>query len=175
MSTRRPLVPSGSRLGFHDMLQQTKFHREATVLHDTVFQIYAVCSSILVLNLLFLASGTALNRAGSGKMLNPEDQKVNPKGVVQTIDEGVAARYRRAHLNALENILPFLPMGFLLVLTAPSMALAATLFGTFTLFRLIHSLAYIKAIQPLRTISFAISSLALVGVMGALLFKVFTA
>jgi uncharacterized MAPEG superfamily protein len=145
------------------------------VLHDTVFQIYAVCSSILVLNLLFLANGTALTRARSGKILNPEDQKVNEKGVVQPVDEGMVARYRRAHLNALENILPFLPMGFLLVLTQPSMALAATLFGTFTLFRLLHSLAYIKALQPLRTMSFVISSLALVGVLGALLFKVFTA
>lgn len=145
------------------------------MLQSTAFQIYAVCGSLLVLNLLFLANGTALVRARAGKVTNPEDRKLNPKSELQPVDEGHVARYRRAHLNALENILPFLPMGFLLVLTDPSVTLAAGLFGTFTGFRLLHSFAYIKALQPLRTMSFAAAALALVGVVGALLVALFPA
>jgi uncharacterized MAPEG superfamily protein len=143
--------------------------------HDTVFQIYAVCSSILVFNLLFLAGATAATRAKRGKMLNPEDQKLNQEATVEDQPEGVTGRFRRAHLNALENILPFLPMGFLLVLTGPSTAVAGTLFFTFTLFRLVHSFAYIKALQPLRTIAFAISTFALTGITGVMLYKVLAA
>ena len=142
---------------------------------QTAFEIYAICSSVLVLNLLFLANGTALNRARAGKVLNPEDTRLNAKSEVQATDDGMVARYRRAHLNALENILPFLPMGYLLVMVWPSAALAGGLFGTFTVFRLVHSFTYVKAIQPMRTISFAISSAALVGVIGTFLYKVLTA
>lgn len=143
--------------------------------HDTVFQIYAICASILVLNLLVLAFATAGTRAKANKFLNPEDKKLNQQGELQPVDDGDVARYRRAHLNALENILPFLAMGFLLILTGPSVAVAGGLFGTFTFFRLVHSVAYIKGIQPLRTISFVIASVALVGVVGVFVVKVLTA
>ena len=145
------------------------------MLQSIAFQIYAVCASLLVLNLLFLANGTAATRARARKVLNPEDKRLNQDAEVQPNDDGAVARWRRAHLNALENILPFLPMGFLLVLTEPSVALAAGLFGTFTFFRLLHSFAYIKAVQPLRTASFAIAALALAGVVGTFVFQVFTA
>jgi uncharacterized MAPEG superfamily protein len=144
------------------------------MLQSVAFQIYAVCASLLVLNLLFLANGTAATRARAGKVLNAEDKKLNQKSEVQPNDEGAVARWRRAHLNALENILPFLPMGFLLVLTEPSVALAAALFGTFTFFRLVHTVAYLKAVQPLRTASFAIAALALAGVVGTFLVQVLT-
>lgn len=129
------------------------------------FDIYIICAGILVLNLLFLANGTAATRAKAGKFLNPEDQKLNKNGALREIDEGITARFRRAHLNAMENILPFLPMGYLMVMTRPSTAVAGALLGGFTFFRLVHSAAYVKGVQPLRTISFAISALMLVGVV----------
>jgi glutathione S-transferase len=144
-------------------------------MEDTVFQIYVVCSSVLVLNLLFLANGTGYARAKSGKALNPEDGKVTKGAEITSQDEGAVARYRRAHMNALENILPFLPMGYLMVLTRPSVAVAAGLFGTFTFFRLAHTFFYLKGKQPGRTISFAIAALALTGVVGVTVVKVFTA
>lgn len=145
------------------------------MLADTVFQIYVVCSSILVLNLLFLAGGTAATRARNKQVINDEDKKLNAAASVQAIDEGAVARWRRAHLNALENILPFLPMGFLLVWTRPSVALAGALMGVFTVFRLSHSFCYIKGIQPARTASFAVALLSLVVMVFYILYKVLTA
>lgn len=142
---------------------------------DTVFEIYVICSSILVLNLLFLAGGTALTRARNKQVINDEDKALNAAASVQEIDEGAVARWRRAHLNALENILPFLPMGFLLVTVRPSTVLAGALMGIFTLFRLSHSFCYIKGIQPWRTASFAIAVLSLVVMVFVVLIKVLTA
>ena len=145
------------------------------MLADTVFQIYVVCSSILVFNLLFLANGTALTRARNKQVINDEDKKLNAEASVQAIDEGAVARWRRAHLNALENILPFLPMGFLLVWTRPSVAVAGALMGAFTFFRLSHSFCYVKGIQPWRTASFAIAALSLAAMVVVILYKTLTA
>ena len=129
------------------------------------FDIFIICAGILVLNLFVLAGGTAATRSKEGKFLNPEDQKLNEKGSLQEIDDGKTARWRRAHLNALENILPFLPMGYFMVLTRPSIAVAGGLLGGFTFFRLLHSVAYLKSKQPWRTVSFGISTLILAAIV----------
>lgn len=128
-----------------------------------------------MLNLLFLANGTALTRAKKKQVINDEDKKFNAEASVQEIDEGAVARWRRAHYNALENILPFLPMGFLLVWTRPSVAVAGALMGVFTFFRLSHSFCYIKGIQPWRTASFGISALSLGAMVFFILYKTLTA
>src|SRR5690606_2724568 len=109
------------------------------------------------------------------KLLNPEDAKLSRDGELQSADDDDVARVRRAHLNALENILPFLPMGLLLVLTGPSVAVAGALFVTFTVFRLLHTVAYLKALQPLRSIAFVFSLTALTAVAGTFLYKGLTA
>jgi len=145
------------------------------MLADTIFQIYVVCSSILVLNLLFLAGGTALTRSRKKLVINPEDKALNAGAELVEVDSDHVARWRRAHLNALENILPFLPMGFLLVMVHPSEALAGGLFGAFTFFRLAHSFCYIKGIQPWRTASFGLAALSLVVMVFVVLGKVLTA
>ena len=142
-------------------------------MEDTVFQIYVACSSLLVLNLLFLANGTGYARAKAGRVVNPEDDKVIKGAEVVPQEADKVARYRRAHQNALENILPFLPMGYIMAVhTHPSVALAAGLFGTFTFFRLAHTFFYLKGIQPWRTASFAIAALTLTGIVGVIAFKV---
>lgn len=142
---------------------------------ETVFEIYVICSSILVFNLLLLAGGTAATRAGKKQVINDEDKKLNAAASVQEVDEGAVARWRRAHLNALENILPFLPMGWLFVFVQPSVTLAAAVMGTFTFFRLSHSFCYIKGIQPWRTASFAIAALSLATMVVIILVKTLTA
>lgn len=142
---------------------------------DTLLQIYTICSSILVFNLLFLAAGTAVTRSRQKQVINEEDKALNADAAVQAIDEGPVARWRRAHLNALENILPFLPMGFFLITLGPSVALAGTLIGVFTFFRLVHSVCYIKGIQPWRTASFGISTASLAVMVIVILVKVLTA
>lgn len=143
------------------------------LIHTPIFQIYVVSAFILVLNMQVLAGATAAVRSRAGQFLNPEDQSLNKAGQLIAVDTGLAARFRRAHYNALENVLPFLGVGLLLVLTRPPVAVAAGLFGVFTLFRLIHTFAYVRSVQPLRTISFAIASFALTGIAGTAAVRVF--
>lgn len=66
-------------------------------------------------------------------------------------------RVRRAHRNDLENILPYLFVGFLFVLTDPKEIIAANCFRFVTITRALHSLVYAlyPLRQPIRTICFS--------------------
>ena len=126
-----------------------------------MFVAYVVTTAVLGLNLFVLANGTALTRARAKEVINPEDKRLN--AVADVVYEGgndTTARYRRAHRNALENIPLFLITGFLLTLTGTSTTTAYALFGVFVAARLVHSFAYVKQIQPWRTLSFVIERLA---------------
>lgn len=57
-------------------------------------------------------------------------------------------RVRRAHLNDMENILPYLMAGFLYVLTEPNFYAATILFRVATIARILHTVVY--AIYPIR-------------------------
>jgi glutathione S-transferase len=54
----------------------------------------------------------------------------------------------RGHLNDLENILPFLAVAFLYILTEPSQFLAVNLFRTFTVARILHTFVYTIVVLP---------------------------
>lgn len=57
-------------------------------------------------------------------------------------------RVRRAHLNDMENILPYLMAAFLYVLTEPDFYVASILFRVATIARILHTVVY--AIYPVR-------------------------
>lgn len=141
---------------------------------DPVFQSYVVTAVVLGLNLLGLANASAFTRGQASEVINPEDQKLNPKATV--VFEGGndrTARYRRAHRNALENSPLFLITGLILVMVGPAYALATALFATFAVARILHSVCYVKGIQPFRTIFFVIGQLTQVTVLGLLLYEIF--
>ena len=65
----------------------------------------------------------------------------------------------RAHLNDLENILPFLICALLFVITDPDIVIAKWFFRIFTAGRILHTLGYLNAIHGLRGAGF-LSSMA---------------
>jgi uncharacterized MAPEG superfamily protein len=141
---------------------------------DPVFQGYIASVIVLGLNLLVLANNTALTRALASEVINPEDRRTLP--AAEIVYEGGnerTARYRRAHRNALENILLFLVTGYLLVLTGPSAPLALGLYAVFVAARLLHSVAYVGGLQPWRTAAFAVGALTQVVMLGVLGYEVF--
>jgi prostaglandin-E synthase 1 len=85
----------------------------------------------------------------------------------------VTARYRRAHRNALENTPLFLVSALVLTLMGASSTLAAALFYPFAALRIVHSVCYVKSVQPLRTVSFVLSLLIQVGVLGLIGYRGF--
>ena len=65
-------------------------------------------------------------------------------------------RVRRAHLNDMENILPYLMVSFLYVLTRPDFYTASILFGLAAIARFIHTYVYAIHVirQPARALMF---------------------
>lgn len=146
----------------------------STMSTNPVFAAYIASTAVLGLNLLVLANNTALSRAKSKEVVNPEDKVLNKEAdVVFEAGNDLTQRYRRAHRNALENIPLFLITAFLLTLTGTSATLAYVLFGIFVVARVFHSFAYVKQIQPWRTASFGIGALDQLAILGVLVYQVF--
>jgi len=74
---------------------------------------------------------------------------------------------KRAHLNLLENSVPFFVVGLLFALTEPGLLVASTLYGLFVASRVLHAVVYLSGRQPVRSAAWFLGVVA-VGVMGGL-------
>jgi uncharacterized MAPEG superfamily protein len=137
-----------------------------------VFVADAITCVVLCLNLLMLWVSSGAIRAKGGVAINPEDGA--RYGVpVSEFDPPTVARLLRAHRNAEATIYPFLLLGLLFVFTGGKAAIAIPIFAIFVVARIVHSIAYLKAMQPWRTIAFAVSLLAVVALVGAIIHDLF--
>ena len=82
---------------------------------------------------------------------NPEDAK-GAKGKVK-FDHPDVERVRRAHLNDLENVLPFLILCPLYLATGPAAATATTVIRVFAAARLLHTVVYLNMVSVLPSLS----------------------
>jgi prostaglandin-E synthase 1 len=139
-----------------------------SVAADPVFLAYVLTCVVLCLNLLTLWVSSGAIRAKGGTAINPEDG--SRYGVpVSEIDPPAVARLLRAHRNAEATIYPFLLLGLLYVFAGGRAAIAIPIFTVFVVARIVHSIVYLKALQPWRSISFAVSLLAIIILMGAVI------
>jgi prostaglandin-E synthase 1 len=138
-----------------------------TLSADPQFMIYAICSVILSLQMLILAAMTSAKRSKVKNYLNPEDVKVAFKGatLVQGAEHPDVARIQRAHRNLNESLPLFFALGLVAVLAGASPMGVKICLGAFTGARVLHSIVYLNEMQPWRTISYAIGSFSLVGLM----------
>ena len=123
------------------------------------FPLYAACCGVLIITMYGLAFWTAKTRAARKQVVNPEDIGVNPGSHVAEVEHPDTQRVKRAHINALENAVPFFAIGFLYTLTNPGLMTARILMLTFVGIRLFHALFYLNAKQPFRTLSFAVGAI----------------
>jgi prostaglandin-E synthase 1 len=139
----------------------------ASLLLGPQFKLYVVCCFILCLLMFALGFLTAKARADKKTYANPEDGPVFPTGA--TYNEGndppEVTRVMRAHRNLIESLLPFSMLGLIYVLVGAPLLGAEICFGVFTVARVLHAIVYLKGVQPLRTATFAIGILAMVGMM----------
>jgi glutathione S-transferase len=94
--------------------------------------------------------------------VNPEDKVVN-KGELAEQEHDDVLRIKRAHINALENAVPFFVIGALYVATGATKTGAQLYCYTFLAARLLHSVFYLAGKQPFRTLSFGVGALANLG------------
>jgi uncharacterized MAPEG superfamily protein len=91
------------------------------------------------------------------------------------LDPPAVARLLRAHRNAEATIYPFLLLGLVYVLAGGEARIAVPIFSVFILARIAHSIVYLRAMQPWRTVAFATSLLAVFALMAAVLHVLLTA
>ncbi|WP_158502119.1 MAPEG family protein [Vitiosangium sp. GDMCC 1.1324] len=122
------------------------------------FRLYALCAIVLVIKMQAVGIATARTRARLKVALNAEDAARFGAQLVNA-EHPEVERVLRAHRNDLENIPVFLILGFIAVLAgAPPLGLQICLIA-FTAARVVHSIAYVKAMQPWRSLSFGIGGL----------------
>ncbi|XP_016144998.1 prostaglandin E synthase-like isoform X1 [Sinocyclocheilus grahami] len=103
---------------------------------------------------------------------NPEDADRHG-GVQFCRTDPYVERCRRAHVNDMENILPFLFLGAVYSMTGPSYAVARLHFLVFFLGRVLHSIAYLLALKaPTRSFAYVIAQVPCVSMAIQILMEV---
>ena len=128
-----------------------------TLLANPALRLFAIVSLILVLKMAAVGVYTSTLRIGRKVFATPEDYALQGMQAKAVSDPDIE-RIRRAHQNDLENILPFFVVGFFFALTHPPLLAAEIFFIGFALARILHSVSYIRSMQPHRTIAFTAGS-----------------
>ncbi len=137
-------------------------------------KLYAICSAVLTLQMLFLGALTAATRAKHNGYLSPEDGKVSRANAtyVGAAEHPDTARVQRVHRNLLESLPMFFALGGIYLATGAPATGATVCFLGFTVARLLHMIVYLKAVQPWRTIFYALGSLSLLAMIVLILLTV---
>jgi microsomal prostaglandin-E synthase 1 len=145
--------------------------------HSGEFVVYAICCSVLSLQMLLLAGVTAARRAKHKGYSNPEDVAVSfaEARLIEGAEHPEVARVIRAHRNLQESLPMFFALGLIYVLAGAPALGAKVCFVGFTAARVLHTIAYLKGLQPWRTVMYAIGSLALVGMIALSLWTLLSA
>jgi len=129
--------------------------------HYPALHTLGVVYLVLVLKMIAVGSYTSIFRIRRGHYATPEDFALQGLTPPSGPDEDIE-RARRAHRNDLENILPFFGVALFYALTQPSLAMARIYFWGFAIARILHSVFYLRKMQPHRTIAFGVGMLLLV-------------
>ncbi len=133
------------------------------------FRLYALCAIVLVVKMYAVGVYTAVTRARLKVALNAEDTARGAQLV--TAEHPEVDRVLRAHRNDLENIPAFLILGFIAVLAGAPVLGLQSCFIAFTAARVVHSVAYLKAMQPWRSMGFGVGQLASLALMVMILIR----
>ena len=123
-----------------------------------LMRLYALTAIVLALKMSAISVVQGRARTAAKVFVNPEDAKMfagNPAaGEVAAVQ-----RASRAWMNDLENI----PMFLILALVYAIAGLSSTAFivycTVFTVARILHTIFYLNAMQPLRTIAYTVGAL----------------
>ncbi|XP_063441140.1 microsomal glutathione S-transferase 1-like [Mytilus trossulus] len=128
---------------------------------NPVFANFAYYSGIVICKTMLMSGLTAINRFRYTAFVNPEDF-INSKKPLEERKAPINStveRIRRCHLNDLENVIPFVLIGFLYVCTKPNPGTALLHFRTFAAFRIFHMFAYLIPLpQPSRALGFLVGA-----------------
>lgn len=128
---------------------------------NPVFASFAFYAIVLILKMVLVQLTVVYQRTSKQSYSSPEDIKMNDptgkKELKMEFNNMSVERSRRAHLNDMENILPFLFISLLYITIKPVASTAILLFRVFTGVRLLHSIVYLGQVpQPARALCFLV-------------------
>jgi len=121
-------------------------------------RLYALTAIVLALKMSAISIVQGRARTAAKVFVNPEDAKMFA-GTAVAEEIAAVQRASRAWMNDLENI----PMFLILALVYAIAGLSSTAFivycVVFTVARILHTIFYLNAMQPLRTIAYTVGAL----------------
>ena len=132
-----------------------------TLLSNPALRLFGITYLILVVKMIAVGWCTSFYRIRDKTFATPEDYRLQGLTPKITVNEDVE-RARRAHRNDLENILPYFGVGLLYALTNPSPLAAQIYFIGYTAARVLHSIFYLRQLQPWRTVAFGVGQILMV-------------
>ena len=125
----------------------------------TRLKLYAALTVILFFKMSAISIVQAIARTRGGVFTLPEDAKLF--GAKQMAEElPIVQRAARAWRNDLENIPIFLFLGFIFIMSPFSVRAEEIYFAIFAVARIAHTIFFLNAMQPWRTVAYTVGSLA---------------
>ena len=140
---------------------------------NEAFQTYALCSAILLIKMFLSATYTGSCRSKTQGYINAEDAVRFGKDGTEAgpAEQPEVARALRIQRNDLENIPAFFAIALVYVLSGASGFGAVAYCWTFTLARIAHTAAYMRELQPARSLFFTLGALANLGMAVNVIWK----
>jgi uncharacterized MAPEG superfamily protein len=129
-----------------------------------MMRLYALMAIILSLKMFAIGVVQGLARTSAKKFANPEDAKMFGAELVPQ-EVPAVQRANNAWRNDLENIPIFLILALVYVIVGLSPRAFIVYSVIFTVARILHTIFYLKAMQPWRTIAFTLGAVAMVGLI----------
>ncbi|CAF97117.1 unnamed protein product, partial [Tetraodon nigroviridis] len=124
---------------------------------NEVFSCFVFYGVLLVVKMYIVAIITGQVRLRKKAFANPEDA-LRHGGLRYQREDPYVERCRRAHINDMENILPFLFLGAIYSMMGPSQAVARLHFLVFFCARVVHTIAYLCALRaPMRSVTYTLA------------------
>ncbi len=144
-----------------------------TAFASPALRLFGITYLILVLKMVAVGFYTSSIRLRRKVFATPEDYALQGLAAAAGGDADIE-RARRAHRNDLENILPYFGVGLLYAFSNPSMVAASIYFIGYTVARILHSIFYLGAMQPYRTVAFTVALLLMLAMLVQTLISLLT-
>jgi len=129
-----------------------------------LMRLYALTTIILALKMSAISVAQGVARTKANAFVNPEDAAMFGGTTVPQEVEGVQ-RAAKAWLNDLENIPIFLILALIYAIAGLSANLFLVYCAVFIVARILHTIFYLNAMQPWRTIAYTIGALTTLALM----------
>ncbi|AVD95209.1 glutathione metabolism protein [Pseudomonas sp. SWI36] len=129
---------------------------------SSALQVYALCVVVLFLKMFLVSCYQGYHRLRFVAFTNPEDAAVFRR-IAQAAERPQVIRAAKVWANDLENIPMFFALGGLAVALEAATLPVLWLSVVFTVARVLHTLAYLRGLQPWRTLFYGIGVICLLG------------